>query len=185
MSMPPSSGSPLANAASTSCGSPTSARWKTPPTDSATARPASSVRSTTPTRAPSSVSRSAVAAPMPEAAPVISATLPSSAATTAGYAGPHSTGRLRSRYVGGLAPSVGLPVGEGRGTSKTPRSWPSSRLALALEPPDEIGRHLVAVRLVEHLMARVLIADHGDVADAGIAVALRNELHERHRAAQR
>src|SRR4249919_2221101 len=41
--------------------------------------------STTPMRAPSAARRSAVALPMPDAAPVISATLPSSAATTAGY----------------------------------------------------------------------------------------------------
>ncbi len=87
MSTPPSSRSTVANAASTSPGSPTSARWNTPPTDSATSRPASSVRSTTPTRAPSAARRSAVALPIPDAAPVISATLPSSAATTAGYAG--------------------------------------------------------------------------------------------------
>src|SRR5215204_6123150 len=68
--------------------------------------------------------------------------------------------------------------------AKTARSWLSSRLGVALEPGDEIGRHVVAVRLVEHLMARVLVADHGDIPDAGVAVALRDQFHERHRAAQ-
>src|SRR5215218_10497645 len=97
------------------------------------------------------------------------------------------TGRVpRTRAVGDRSrPCAGRRRGSSRGTeavrATTTCSWPSSRLGLTVEPADEIGRHLVAVRLVEHLVARALVADHGDIPDAGVAVALRDQFHERHR----
>src|SRR4051794_24854091 len=77
MSTAPSSSLHAANALSTAVASPASACTNTPPTASATAIPATSM-STQQICAPSAASRVAVARPMPEAAPVMSATFPSS-----------------------------------------------------------------------------------------------------------
>ena len=75
MSRPPDA----PTAAAQLSGSPTSRRWNSPFTSSATCVPLASSMSATITRAPSALSRTAVARPIPDAPPVISATLPSNA----------------------------------------------------------------------------------------------------------
>src|SRR4051794_37490729 len=77
-SSPPNRSIAAAYIAWTSSGSVTSARTNSPPTSSACALPPASSRSATTTCAPSAANRRALARPMPLAAPVMTATLPSS-----------------------------------------------------------------------------------------------------------
>src|ERR1700679_2421081 len=76
MSMPPNLVDTASYSASTSAADVTSTLTNMPSTDSATAVPAASSRSTTATFAPSAAERSAGPRPMPPAPPVITATLP-------------------------------------------------------------------------------------------------------------
>src|SRR3954453_2324743 len=100
-SRPPNRSIAAAYIAWTSSAFVTSARTNRPPTSSACAWPPASSRSATTTCAPSPANRRAPARPMPLAAPVMTATLPSSLPATC----PSSLSVGRDAAV--------LPVGEG------------------------------------------------------------------------